>query len=93
MIRILTIAATAAMLVAAPASAQSVRIAVAGKSTEQLNAEITKAAKKVCSRAVVGASFPREMYASCYKYAVEDAVTKANDPALAAAAGIKLAQR
>ena len=93
MIRILTIAAAAAMLVAAPASAQSVRVSVAGKSTEQLHADIAKAAKKVCSLATVGASFPREMYASCFKHAVEDAVTKANDPALAAAAGIKLASR
>jgi len=93
MIRILTIAAATAMLVAAPASAQSVRIAVAGKSTEQLHTEIAKAAKKVCNAATIGASFPREMYASCFKHAVEDAVMRANDPALAAAAGIKLASR
>jgi hypothetical protein len=93
MIRILTIAAAATMLVAVPASAQSMRVAVAGKSTEQLHTDISKAAKKVCMQAVVGASFPREMYASCYKAAVADAVTKANDPALAAAAGLKLASR
>jgi gas vesicle protein len=92
MIRILTVAAVAA-LIAAPASAQSMRVAVAGKSTEQLHVDITKAAKKVCMQAVVGASFPREMYASCFKHAVADAVTKANDPALASAAGIKLASR
>jgi hypothetical protein len=93
MIRILTVAAATAMLVAAPASAQSMRVAVAGKSTEQLHVDITKAAKKVCMQAVVGASFPREMYASCFKAAVADAVTKANDPALASVAGIKLASR
>jgi gas vesicle protein len=92
MIRILTVAAVAA-LIAAPASAQSVRVPVAGKTTEQLHADITKAAKKVCSMAVVGASFPREMYASCFKHAVADAVAKANDPALANAAGVKLAAR
>jgi len=93
MIRTLTIAAAAAMLVAAPASAQSMKVAVAGKTTEQLHADIAKAAKKVCSQAVVGASFPREMYASCFKHAVADAVSRANDPALAAAAGITLASR
>lgn len=93
MIRTLTIAAAAVMLVAAPASAQSMKVAVAGKSTEQLHVDIAKAAKKVCAQAVVGASFPREMYASCYKHAVADAVNKANDPALAAAAGITLASR
>lgn len=93
MIRILTLAAATAMLAAVPASAQSMRVPVTGKSAEQLNADIAKAAKKVCSLAVVGTAFPHEMYASCYKAAVVDAVTQANDPALAAAAGIKLAQR
>ena len=91
MIRILTVAAVAAMI-AAPASAQSVRVAVSGKTTAQLHTEIAAAAKKVCRQATVGASFPREMYASCYKYAVAQAVAKANDPALAAAAGLELAQ-
>ena len=93
MIRTLTLAAVAAMLVAAPASAQSMSVAIAGKSTEQLHADIAKAAKKVCTQAVVGASFPREMYASCYKHAMADAVSRANDPALAAAAGMTLASR
>lgn len=92
MIRILTVAAVAAFI-AAPASAQSVRIATAGKTTEQLHVDITKAAKKVCSQAIVGASFPREMYASCYKHTVADAVARAGDPALATVAGIKLASR
>lgn len=93
MIRILTVAAATAMLIAAPASAQSVKVAVAGKSAEQLHADIAKAAKKVCMQATVGASFPREMYDSCFKHAVADAVAKANDPALATVAGIKLAAR
>lgn len=92
MIRILTVAAAAA-LIAAPAAAQSVRIDTAGKSTQQLHTEIAAAAKKVCRQATVGASFPREMYASCFKFAVAQAVAKANDPALAAAAGLELASR
>ena len=75
MIRIFTLAAVAA-LVAAPASAQSVKIDLAGKSTAQVQAEITKAARKVCGLAVIGASFPREMYDSCYKHAVADAQAK-----------------
>ncbi|RAK62325.1 hypothetical protein [Phenylobacterium kunshanense] len=90
MIRLLTVAAVAA-LVASPAAAQSVRIATAGKSTEQLHTEISAAAKKVCRQATVGASFPREMYASCFKAAIAQAVSKANDPALAAAAKLELA--
>jgi hypothetical protein len=93
MIRILTVAVAATMLVAAPAAAQSTKVAVTGKSAEQLHADIGKAAKKVCNLAVVGASFPREMFAACYKASVADAVTRANDPALAAVANMKLASR
>lgn len=93
MIRTLTLIVTAAALLAGSASAQTLRVQTAGKSVAQLNADIAKAAKSVCSLAAVGATFPREMYASCYKAAVKDAVAQANDPALAAAAGIKLASR
>ena len=93
MIRTLTLAAVAMMLVAAPASAQSLRVSTVGKSTEQLHADIAKAAKSVCNLATIGATFPREMYAACYKAAINDAVAKLGDPALARAAGLKLAQR
>ena len=72
MIRILTVAAVAA-LIAAPASAQSAKVALVGKNSEQVQADIAKAAKKVCTQAIVGASFPREMYASCFKFAVNKA--------------------
>lgn len=75
MIRILTVAAVAA-LIAAPASAQTARVSLAGKSNDQVQADIAKAAKKVCTQAIVGASFPREMYASCFKHAVADAAAK-----------------
>lgn len=84
MIRILTAAAVAA-LIAAPASAQTVRIALDGKSSTQVQADIAKAAKKVCAQAVVGASFPREMYASCFKFAVADANAKLNSQSQMAA--------
>jgi hypothetical protein len=92
MIRILTLAA-AAMLIAAPASAQSARVSTAGKSAEQLHVDIDRAAKSVCRLATTGATFPREMYASCYKAAMKDAVAKAGNPALTAVAAIKLASR
>lgn len=92
MIRILTLAAAAA-LIAAPAGAQSLHVSTVGKTTEQLHADITRAAKSVCYRASVGASFPREMFAACYKATLEKAIASVGDPALATAAGIKLAQR
>lgn len=83
MIRIITVAAAAA-LIAAPASAQSLRVPTTGKSAEQLHAEIVKAAKAVCARATMGASFPREMKASCIKASVAHAVAQTGNPALAA---------
>ncbi|MBI1196353.1 MAG: hypothetical protein GC203_00655 [Phenylobacterium sp.] len=92
MIRILTAAAVAA-LIAAPASAESVRISTVGKSTEQLHADIAKAAKKVCVHATTNATFPHEELAACMKATVAEAVAQTGDPELAAAAGIKLAQR
>lgn len=77
MIRILTIAAAAAAIAApAAAASQAVKISLTGKSPEQVQAEVQKAAKKVCTAASVGASFPREMYATCYKASVESATAK-----------------
>lgn len=76
MTRIFALAAVAALIIAAPASAQSAKVSLTGKSTAQVQADITKAAKKVCALAVVGASFPREMYDSCFKHAVADANAK-----------------
>ncbi len=93
MIRTLTLAAATAALLAGSASAQSVRITTVGKSPAQLHSDIAVAAKQVCRIAIQGATFPREMYASCYKAAVASAVAQAGDPALAAVAGIKLASR
>lgn len=91
MIRILTVAAAVAAI-AAPAAAQSVTINTAGKNANELHAAIAAAAKKVCRQATVGASFPREMYASCYKSAVKTAVAKVGSEELAQAAGIELAE-
>jgi gas vesicle protein len=49
MLRIATVAAVAA-LIAAPASAESIRISTSGKSVEQMREEIRKAAEVVCRR-------------------------------------------
>ena len=87
MIRILTVAAAAAALVAGPAfAADSIHIPTAGKSPEQLQADITKAAKSLCSFAVMGATFPREEMIACMKGTVADALAQAKDPALTAVA-------
>ena len=90
--RFLTVLA-AATLIAAPAAAQSMRISLVGKSPEQLHADISSAAKSVCTKATAGPAFERETYASCYKFAVKDAVARAGNSALYAVANLKLAQR
>ncbi len=96
MIRILTVAACAAALAAPAFAADAVHIQTAGKSPEQLHAEITKAAKSICSFAIQGATFPREEMTACMKGTVAAAVAQAKDPALTAVAqnkGVKLASR
>ena len=95
MIRILTLsaAAAAALLIAAPSSAQSIVVPAAGKTTAQLHADISAAARKVCRMAIGEATFYQQELERCVKATVSDAVTKAGDPALAAAAKVELAQR
>lgn len=95
MIRTLTLAALAAALLASPAAAQSVRISTAGKTPEQLHADITAAARKVCLHQVsMGVTFPQEEMARCVKSTVASTVSQAKDPALTeVAAKIRLAQR
>lgn len=86
--RILILAAAAA-LCAGSASAQqassSIRVATAGKSPEQIRAEVFKAAKHLCSVEVVGASFPIDELRAC--------VASTVDHTLAQAPQLKLAQR
>ena len=96
MIRILTIAACAAALAAPAFAADAIHIPTAGKSPEQLHADITKAAKSICGFAVMGATFPREEMAACMKGTVAAAVAQAKDPALTAVLqkkGVTLASR
>jgi hypothetical protein len=70
MIRILTLAAVAALAVTAPASAKSIRVATAGKSVEQVQADVARAARSLCARESIGASFPFDMQRACVKATV-----------------------
>ena len=81
MIRIFTLAAAAA-LIALPASAQSVRISTAGKSAEQVRAEVFKVARSLCAREVVGASFPVDQFRACVDGTMRATLAQASDPAL-----------
>jgi hypothetical protein len=68
MIRMLTIAAAAA-LISAPAFAQSVRIDTAGQSHQQVQADIRAAARKVCERQEEDAPYLYSNFPTCVKYA------------------------
>ncbi len=94
MIRTLILAASAAaLLVALPASAQSIRVPATGKTTAQLHSDITHAARRVCRMAVGEATFFHEEMERCVKQTVTATISKSGDPALAAAAKVELAQR
>lgn len=86
MIRIVTLAAVAA-LIALPASAQSpaaksIRISTAGKSVEQVRAEVFKAAKALCANETAGATFPAEEMRACLKNTMRTTFAQSSDPAL-----------
>jgi hypothetical protein len=70
MIRPLTLATAAALVLAAPASAKSIRVATAGKSAEQVQADVTRAARSLCVRETIGASFPHDLQRACVKHTV-----------------------
>ena len=78
MIRIVTLAAFAATLIALPANAQtqSISIPIAGKSPEQLQGEITKAAQQLCGREMVGATFLLGACSTCVQKSVSKAVAQ-----------------
>ncbi|HVI33318.1 hypothetical protein [Phenylobacterium sp.] len=71
MIRTLTLAAAALLVAAAPAAAKTVRISTAGKTAEQVQAEVTKAARSLCLRETFGASFPVDIHRACVRNTVE----------------------
>ena len=79
MIRILTLAATAAVLVAAPAmAADQIRINTTGKSADQLHADIHVAARKLCARAATNATFYHQEVERCVKQTVKTASAQAS---------------
>ncbi|MDB5442268.1 MAG: hypothetical protein JWP73_644 [Phenylobacterium sp.] len=88
MLRMITLAAAAAALLAAPASAaESIHISIKGKTTAELKAEIVKAAETLCWRETVGSSLQVDTQRACVAHTVK--ATFAQAPAL----GLTYAQR
>jgi hypothetical protein len=85
--RIAILAAAAAMLVALPASAQSIHISTADKSPEQVRKEVFKAANKLCNNETIGATFLVEEMRACVDATVRATYAQASDQK------VKLARR
>jgi hypothetical protein len=78
----IVILAAAAALIAVPAWAQSIRISTAGKTPEQVRAEVHKAATQLCSLQVIGSSFPIDELRACVAGTVRTTLAQSSDPHL-----------
>ena len=76
MLRIATLAANAAALVAAPASAASIHVSTVGKTPEQLKAEIYAAANRACRIETSGSVLEVPLQAACVTDAVRSAMAQ-----------------
>ncbi|RAK58397.1 hypothetical protein DJ021_00520 [Phenylobacterium hankyongense] len=70
----------AAALIAAPASAESIRIPLAGKTPHQVNVEVYKAANKLCREMNAGASFPIDAQHVCVMNTVHATMAQLKAP-------------
>ncbi|CAN7142799.1 hypothetical protein LJR225_000052 [Phenylobacterium sp. LjRoot225] len=73
-------AAVAALLAAAPASAKSIHISTAGKSSDEVRAEVVKAAVNLCRAEVGDSSLAYYLQAPCVRSTVKAALKAGNVP-------------
>ena len=89
MIRTIALAVSAiAITVAAPVSAAELRVKVAGKSAEQVRADVVKAASAVCWEDLRGQAMAGYLYPSCIRASVNEAYAKINAPAKVASSSM-----
>jgi len=91
--RIVTLAAFAALAVASSAQAQSIRVPVAGKSAQQVHADIVMAARSVCHRATADGSLMLDAYTRCLSATVKASVAQLGDPQVAQLSNTRVVQR
>lgn len=91
--RIVTLAAFAALAVASSAQAQSIRVPVAGKSAQQVHADIVMAARSVCHRATADESLMLDAYTRCLSATVKASVAQLGDPQVAQLSNSHVVQR
>jgi hypothetical protein len=81
--RIIILAAAAA-LVGVPAAAKTIHVPVAGKTSAQIQADVTKAARSVCSLATANSTFKQVDLEACMKQTVASAMSQLKAGELAA---------
>lgn len=74
MLRLVTLAALAAALAAGPAAAESIRITTAGKSADQVKAEVRKAAVELCRTETAGSHLDFYLQPNCVKATMKSAL-------------------
>jgi hypothetical protein len=83
--RILVLAAAAALIAVPAAAGPSVHVPVAGKTSAQIQADVTKAAKSVCFLATANATFRQVELEACMKQTVASAMSQLKAGELASA--------
>lgn len=80
----IALAAAALALGAVSAQASEIRVSVAGKTPQQVHADIVAAASQVCWQDTRGDDMRIYTYSACVRASVAQAVAKIGDPALTA---------
>jgi hypothetical protein len=76
MIRTIVLSAVAAISLSAPAQAQTIRVALAGKSDAQVQADLTRAVRSVCFKATRNETMALDAYSRCKKATKAASLTK-----------------
>lgn len=70
MLRILALAAAGAAFITAPASADSIRVSLAGKTQAQVKAEVHQAAATLCHQQTFGSLVEADAQRACVEHTV-----------------------
>ncbi|MFN3515050.1 MAG: hypothetical protein ACK41C_18560 [Phenylobacterium sp.] len=76
MIRMIVLSAAAAIAFAAPAHAQSARVALTGKSDAQIEADVSRAVRNVCFKATRNETLSLDAYRRCVKQTAQVTTVK-----------------
>ena len=78
--RIVILAAAAAALIALPASTETIRVSTAGKTPQQVRAEVFQAARKLCQDEVPGYAYRIDAARACIDNTVRVTLAQSSDP-------------